>query len=130
MHAHYANMYVLAYISPVSRFVDRPIRGGFSIRYLENTRIEPEAQSDSGKEAALMKSTKQDTGKQPYQSLPLFAEQIFMLVEEFSVDIPYVTWEDIKDRSKSDTFTKLFAIGQSTWLIVQCIARAAHGLRE
>ena len=53
-----------------------------------------------------------------------------MLVEEFSVEIPYVTRQGIKDRSKSDAFTKIFAIGQSTWLIVQCIARAAHGLRE
>ena len=53
-----------------------------------------------------------------------------MLAEEFLVEMPHVTREDIKDRSKSDTFTKLFAIGQSTWLIVQCIARAAQGLRE
>ena len=68
--------------------------------------------------------------KQPYQSLPLFAEQLAMLVEEFSIEIPYVTQQEIKDRSKSDAFTKLFAIGQSTWLIVQCIARAAQGLRE
>ncbi len=34
------------------------------------------------------------------------------------------------DRSKADVFTKLFAIGQSAWLIVQCIARAAQGLRR
>lgn len=53
-----------------------------------------------------------------------------MLVEEFSLEIPHVTQDDIKDRSKSDAFTKLFAIGQSTWLVVQCIARAVHGLRE
>lgn len=53
-----------------------------------------------------------------------------MLAEEFLVELPYITQEDIKDRSKSDAFTKLFAIGQSTWLIVQCIARAAQGLRE
>ena len=53
-----------------------------------------------------------------------------MLVEEFSVDIPYLSREDIKDRSKSDAFTNLFAIGQSTWLIIECIARAAQGLRE
>ena len=53
-----------------------------------------------------------------------------MLVEEFSVEIPCLTQEEIKDRSKSDAFTKLFAIGQSAWLIVECIARAAQGLRE
>lgn len=53
-----------------------------------------------------------------------------MLVEEFSVEIPFIAMEDIKDRSKADMFTKLFAIGQSSWLIIQCIARAAQGLRE
>lgn len=130
MHAHYANMYVLVYIPSASRSVEKSFRGGFSIRFLENIRTEPQAQPDSGKQAALKNNASQDTSKQPYQSLPLFAGQLSMLVEEFSVEIPYVTQEDIQDRSKSDAFTKLFAIGQSTWLIVQCIARAAQGLRE
>ena len=53
-----------------------------------------------------------------------------MLVKEFSVVVPYVTEEEIKDRSKSDVFAKTFAIGQSTWLVIQCVARAAQGLRE
>lgn len=53
-----------------------------------------------------------------------------MLVEEFSFEIPYVTRKDIKDRSKADVFTKLFAIVQSSWLIVQSIARAVQGLRK
>lgn len=68
--------------------------------------------------------------KRPHPSLPLSAEQLLMLVEESSFEIPYVTQEDIKDRSKADVFTKLFAIGQSAWLTLQCIARAAQGLRE
>ena len=37
------------------------------------------------------------------------------------------TDDDISDRSKSDTFTKLFAIGQSSWLVVSSIARIYHG---
>ena len=41
-----------------------------------------------------------------------------------------MTGEDIKDRSKADIFTKLFAIGQSTWLVPQSIARADQGLGE
>lgn len=53
-----------------------------------------------------------------------------MLVDEFSLDIPYVSQEDINDRSKADVFTKLFALGQSGWLIIQCIARAVQGLRK
>jgi hypothetical protein len=39
-----------------------------------------------------------------------------------------ITEEDINDRTKSDAFTKLFAIVQSTWLVVQSIARAERGL--
>ena len=35
---------------------------------------------------------------------------------------------DIADRSKSDVFTKVFAILQSGWLILSSIARAYHGL--
>lgn len=112
VHAHFVNM------------------GGFSIKVLENTHTEPQARPDSGRQAAPKNNASLDTSDQPYQSLPLFAEQLFMLVEEFSVEIPYLTQEDIKDRSKSDAFTKLFAIGQSAWLIVECIARAAQGLRE
>ncbi len=39
-----------------------------------------------------------------------------------------MTEEDIKDRSKSDAMTKLLAILQSGWLIIQSIARVAVGL--
>lgn len=42
--------------------------------------------------------------------------------------LPVTAEEDILDRSKSDTFAKLFAIVQCTWLIVQSIAQAAAGL--
>lgn len=130
VHAHFANMYVLTYISLESRSIDKSSRGGFSIKILENTPTEPQARPDSGKQAAPMNNASLDKSDQPYQSLPLFAEQIFMLVEEFSVEIPSLTQEEIRDRSKSDAFTKVFAIGQSAWLIVECIARAAQGLRE
>jgi len=42
--------------------------------------------------------------------------------------LPIVTGESIEDRSKSDVFTKAFAIIQSTWLIVQSISRLVVGL--
>lgn len=42
--------------------------------------------------------------------------------------IPLPTSEDLSDRSKSDSFTKAFAIIQSTWLVVQSIARVSAGL--
>jgi hypothetical protein len=38
------------------------------------------------------------------------------------------TQDNLSDRSKSDAFTKIFAILQSTWLIVQCMARFSAGL--
>ena len=67
MHAHYANMYVPICIPSVDRSVDKHFRGGFSIRFIEKPRPEPQAQPDSGKEAALKYSTNQDTSKQPCQ---------------------------------------------------------------
>jgi hypothetical protein len=42
--------------------------------------------------------------------------------------LPVVTEEDINDRSKSDVFTKAFAVMQCAWLVTQCITRAAVGL--
>ena len=39
-----------------------------------------------------------------------------------------ITEDDIKDRSKGDFLTKLIAILQTTWFILQCIARGQQGL--
>lgn len=74
--------------------------------------------------------TLRQAGEYNHPSFPLSAAQLLVLVEEFMYEIPYITLNDIKDRSKADAFTKIFAIGQSSWLIVQCIARAAEGLRK
>lgn len=74
--------------------------------------------------------TLRQAGEYNHPSFPLSAAQLLVLVEEFMYEIPYITQNDIKDRSKADAFTKIFAIGQSSWLIVQCIARAAEGLRK
>ncbi|RDW68775.1 uncharacterized protein DSM5745_08535 [Aspergillus mulundensis] len=41
---------------------------------------------------------------------------------------PTVTEADIQDRSKSDPFTKAFAVVQCGWLVIQSIARAAQSL--
>ncbi|KAG4429574.1 hypothetical protein IFR05_014949 [Cadophora sp. M221] len=43
-------------------------------------------------------------------------------------NFPIITEDDISDRSKSDFFTKTFAIVQSTWLVIQSIARVSAGL--
>jgi len=42
--------------------------------------------------------------------------------------VRFVTEESITDRSKSDDFTKLFAIAQCIWLVVGLISRTAAGL--
>ncbi|EAW12093.1 uncharacterized protein ACLA_008530 [Aspergillus clavatus NRRL 1] len=42
--------------------------------------------------------------------------------------LPITTIDDIQDRSKSDSFTKFFALLQCAWLVIQSIARACAGL--
>jgi len=63
-------------------------------------------------------------------SIPLYAEQLFVLVDQYKLEIPIISAEDISDRSKADIFTKAFAICQSTWLVLHCVTRAVIGLRE
>ncbi|KAK7030823.1 hypothetical protein VNI00_013931 [Paramarasmius palmivorus] len=49
---------------------------------------------------------------------------------EFMVDNEFVkvTREEIRDRSHADALSKTIAIVQTTWFILQCIARGAQGL--
>lgn len=51
-----------------------------------------------------------------------------MLEESSSRKYLITTKESINDRSKSDAFTKVFAIVQSSWLVIQSIARVSAGL--
>ena len=44
------------------------------------------------------------------------------------IAIPLVKEEVIKDRSKGDELSKALVIIQTTWFVVQCIARGAEGL--
>jgi hypothetical protein len=44
--------------------------------------------------------------------IPLFGDQIRVLIEEFDFEIHLITKDDINDRSKADPFTKAFAIIQ------------------
>jgi hypothetical protein len=63
-------------------------------------------------------------------SFPVSADQLFELVSKFQLNVPFISEEDISDRSKADVFTKAFAVAQSAWLVIQCIARRADNLRE
>ncbi|KAF9018821.1 hypothetical protein BDP27DRAFT_1251010, partial [Rhodocollybia butyracea] len=39
-----------------------------------------------------------------------------------------MTEHEVKDRSHSDAFSKFIAVAQTTWLVVQLVARAVEGL--
>ena len=44
------------------------------------------------------------------------------------IEFPNVTVGEIKDRSKTDGFSKTIALGQTLWFAAQCIARRAQHL--
>ena len=44
------------------------------------------------------------------------------------IEIPKITAADIEDRSKGDALSKIIAILQTTWFILQCIARGQQRL--
>jgi hypothetical protein len=49
-------------------------------------------------------------------------------IQQKVIDPPRITEEDIRDRSKGDPISKLFIILQTTWFVVQCIARWSQRL--
>ncbi|KAF8802864.1 hypothetical protein BYT27DRAFT_7111290 [Phlegmacium glaucopus] len=55
-------------------------------------------------------------------------EKLETLVAEGKIDWPTISEKDIQDRSKGDSFSKGFAVLQTTWFISQCIARGVVGL--
>jgi len=57
----------------------------------------------------------------------LTLELLLKLVKDPGFDIQ-TTEEDITDKSKGDALSKLIFILQSTWFILQCVARRAQGL--
>ena len=58
----------------------------------------------------------------------LSPERLKELYEEGRIDFPTVTEEEIHDRSQADALAKTVVVGQTTWFIVQCIARGVQGL--
>jgi hypothetical protein len=49
-------------------------------------------------------------------------------IQQKVIDPPRITEEDIKDRSKGDAISKTFIVLQTTWFVVQCIARWSQRL--
>ena len=58
----------------------------------------------------------------------LSPRQLEELFSEGKIEFPTVTEKEIKDRSKADALSKTLVIGQTTWFMLQCIARAIQGL--
>jgi hypothetical protein len=50
------------------------------------------------------------------------------LIEGKAIDFPRITEDDIRDRSKGDAFSKGLVILQTSWFILQCIARWSQHL--
>ena len=58
----------------------------------------------------------------------LSSRRISDLLSEGKIEFPTITVEEIKDRSKSDGFSKTIALGQTLWFVAQCISRRAQHL--
>ena len=58
----------------------------------------------------------------------LTPEKFSQLLTAKKIEFPNVTVEEIKDRSKTDGFSKTIALGQTLWFVAQCIVRRAQNL--
>ena len=50
----------------------------------------------------------------------LTPERFSELLTAKKIEFPNVTVEEIKDRSKTDGFSKTIALGQTLWFVAQC----------
>ncbi|KAF7775862.1 hypothetical protein Agabi119p4_4255 [Agaricus bisporus var. burnettii] len=55
-------------------------------------------------------------------------ERFKELIDRQKIDVPRITERTINDKSKSDYLSKGFVVVQTTWFVVQCIARWARSL--
>ena len=58
----------------------------------------------------------------------LEATELEELSEAGMIEWPTITEDEIADRSKGDYLSKTIVLFQTTWFVVQCIARGAYGL--
>jgi hypothetical protein len=64
--------------------------------------------------------------KEPVAALT--PNELRKFIEEESVDMPFITKEDIEDRSRADVLSKGIALLQLVWFILQLIARLVQRL--
>ena len=58
----------------------------------------------------------------------LVIEELEQLASEGKIDWPSISEQEIQDKSKGDPFSKGFVVLQTTWFIIQCVARGITGL--
>ena len=58
----------------------------------------------------------------------LFFSDMERLLKEGRIELPTITEEEIQDRSKGDGLSKAIVIGQTSWFMIQVIARHFQGL--
>lgn len=58
----------------------------------------------------------------------LTPHRLSLLHVEGKLDIPVIDEKDIQDRSKADGLSKALVVVQTSWFLMQCIARRADGL--
>ena len=58
----------------------------------------------------------------------LAVKELEELSEAGKIEWPTITEEEIADRSKGDYLSKTIVVFQTTWFILQCIARGVYGL--
>ncbi|PYI01415.1 hypothetical protein BO78DRAFT_401318 [Aspergillus sclerotiicarbonarius CBS 121057] len=59
---------------------------------------------------------------------PVNAKQLFFLTDKGYIDPPRITEDDINDRNKSDAVSRVIAVCQALWLLINCAIRVAQGL--
>ncbi|KAJ5930417.1 hypothetical protein N7466_005910 [Penicillium verhagenii] len=59
---------------------------------------------------------------------PIDAEQLFQLVKAGYVSYPDIEMEDIKDKSKSGSLSRIVASVQASWFLINCVTRAAQNI--
>lgn len=70
-------------------------------------------------------SFERDKSKNPVGQV-LTIEQYGKTIAEGTFQLPKITEADIRDKLKADFLAKLIAILQTTWFILQCLARLGH----
>jgi hypothetical protein len=59
---------------------------------------------------------------------PVNSEQLLWLLKYGYIELPSISLEELKDKSKSDSLLKSIAIFQALWFLIQCVGRYAQSL--